>query len=83
MFWNKVEVFMTMEAGRYAKARAILEDKGIPCTVNTKSSGGYSANSHRMGRFGENIDHSITYYIYTDRDKAESARYHIQSNLNR
>ena len=51
MFWNKVEVFMTMEAGRYAKARAILEDKGIPCTVKTKSSGGYSANSHRMGRF--------------------------------
>lgn len=44
MFWNKEEVFMTMEAGRYAKARAILEDNGIPYTVKTKSSGGYSAN---------------------------------------
>lgn len=83
MFWNKEEVFMTMEAGRYAKARAILEDNGIPYTVKTKSSGGYSANSHRMGSFGENFNHSITYYIYTKKEKAESARYHIQRNLNR
>ena len=81
MFFDRTEVFMTMELARYARAKEILDGKGIPYTVRTKSSGGYSANSHRMGNFGEKFEHSLTYYIYTKKEHAERAKHFIYSGL--
>lgn len=80
---NKTEVFMTMEMERYARAKEILNSEGIQYTVKTKSAGGHSAMSHRMGQFGEDMKYSITYYIFTRKEDAERARHFIQSGLNR
>lgn len=81
MVFGKREVFMTMEMEKYVKAKEVLERAGIQYTTKTKSSGGYSAVSHRMGPFGENLNHSFTYYIYTDKEDEDKAKYYIRNEL--
>lgn len=74
---GKVEVYMTMDMGRFGKAKDILKSHNIDFWVTTKPQGGYdfASASQRMGRFGEKFECNLTYYIHTKKDMAEQAKH--------
>ena len=80
MFWNREEVFMSLELEKYAKAKEILDANGIHYKVNAKSSN-INRDTRTMGGFGVQQKYNTTYYIYTDKNVAEQARYLIRKGL--
>lgn len=78
--FNKCEVMMTMEPGRYVKARELLEGQGIPFTVKTESVTSRMP-SHRMGRVGEDMNYSVIYRIFTEKKEADQAKFILNNGL--
>lgn len=78
-FWNRQEVFITMEIEQYIKAKEILLNKGIAFDVRIKRHTGRDA--HILGRLGESENNNTTYSLYTDKKTAEEARYHLNQEL--
>lgn len=66
---------MTMEPGRYVKAKELLEGQGIPFTVKTESA------TRQIGRMGENMNYNVIYRIFTDKKEADRAEFVLNNGL--
>lgn len=80
MFWNREEVFMSLEVEKYVKAKEILDSNGIHYKVNAKSSS-INRDTRMRGDLGVHQKYNTTYYIYTDKSAAAQARYLIQKGI--
>lgn len=63
MIWNRKEIFVGYSSQKFNEIRHTLSAYGIEYTYRLVD---IHANSTRgsIGTFGENLDYSITYYIY-------------------
>lgn len=69
MIWNQKEVFVGCSIQKFNEVREKLTVKKIKYKyriVNNKNSRG------RTGTFGENMEYSITYYIYVHKSDYEN-----------
>ena len=72
MIWNQKEVFVGYSLQKFNEVRQILVANKIKYKhrlVNNNNTSGRA----RTGTFGENMEYSITYYIYVHKNDYENA----------
>ncbi|MBN7774330.1 hypothetical protein [Clostridium aminobutyricum] len=62
MIWNRKEVLVGWSMEQFYEVRQILANNKIKYTYKVVNNGG--ATRGRMGRFGENMQYSVTNYVY-------------------
>lgn len=76
MIWNQKEVFVGYSLQKFNEVRQILSANRIKYKhrlVNNNKTYLFSSRRARTGTFGENMDYSITYYIYVHKSDYETA----------
>ncbi|MHC1683070.1 MAG: hypothetical protein AB6733_09000 [Clostridiaceae bacterium] len=63
MIWNRKELFMGYSLQKFSEIRHTLSVNGIKYTYRLVDIHNGSTRGS-FGTFGENLDYSITYYIY-------------------
>jgi hypothetical protein len=76
MIWNQKEVFVGYSLQKFNEVRKMLAANNIEYKhrlVNNNNAYLFSSRRARTGNFGENMDYSITYYVYVHKDDYEYA----------
>lgn len=72
MIWNQKEVFVGYFLQKFNEVRQILIANKIKYKHRLVNNNNTSRRS-RTGTFGENMEYSITYYIYVHKNDYENA----------
>lgn len=76
MIWNQKEVFVGYSLQKFNEVRQMLSANKIDYKhrlVNNNKTNLFSSRRARTGTFGENMDYSITYYVYVHKKDYEKA----------
>ncbi|MFL0268072.1 hypothetical protein [Candidatus Clostridium radicumherbarum] len=76
MLWNQKEVFVGYSLQKFNEIRQILSANKIKYKyrlVNNSNDYLFSSRGARTGTFGENMNYSITYYVYVHKKDYENA----------
>lgn len=76
MIWSQREVFVGYSLEKFNEVRQILSANKIEYNhrlVNNHKTYAFSSRRARTGTFGENMNYSITYYVYVHKKDYENA----------
>lgn len=78
MIWNQKEVFMGFSLQKFNEVRQTLVDNNIKYKHRLVNNHNNSRRA-RTGTFGENMEYSITYYIYVHKNDYDNACYVLKN----
>ena len=76
MIWNQKEVFVGFSFQKFNEVRQILSTNKIESKHRLVNN-----SNTRSGTFGENMDYSITYYVYVRKKDYENACAILKNSL--